>query len=214
MGPFRTSLHRGRAPRLHPRSVKLHRTPPLRSAVVPGEGHFEARSWANVMRRRVRADGAVQCGRGRCRRALSDPGRGGPLSYTTLKMTGRKAAKRQWATRAAARAAGEPRPSTGRPACRRRPPLRCGGRAPSFDCRRLRLVGRQRYAMDAAPCAAFRAGALARAPVGRRPLFYRGIAAANGARAAPSSASTGSGLYGLYGSCGRRGVGTKISNYT
>ena len=71
---------------------------------------------------------------------------------------------RQWAIWVMARGC-RVEPSTideGCPACRRAPPLdldECGGRA--LVRRRLenglRLVGRQRYAMDAAPCAAFRA---------------------------------------------------------
>ena len=49
---------------------------------VLGEGHFERRSWYDVMRRRtaeVRADGAVPCGAAGARLLLKngrDPGRG------------------------------------------------------------------------------------------------------------------------------------------
>ena len=88
----------------------------------------------------------------------------------------------------------------------------CGGRA--LVRRRLenglRLVGRQRYAMDAAPCAAFRAVAREGA---RRPStsFYRGDSRRKrrGARRRRQRARA-VGYMGYMGHVGEGGVGTKL----
>ena len=74
----------------------------------------------------------------------------------------------------------------------------------------------RKWAYGRLPCAAFRAVAWrARAPVGRRPLFYRGDSRRKrrGARRRRQRARA-VGYMGYMGHVGEGGVGTKLSNYT